>query len=184
MLLLIKDIQIWGGGYFFNSWFLFNKFYNYNKIWLYGIIDLVSYNQTLLFLNLNYTGCWEQYRFISFIKSNLWISTLKITFKRKGSWMLLKRTWPRYITSKVGHSKSLKVGGEGLWYYRRKKHLQRHTLLLIGNIWLTVKNTSRIIKNWRRFGCYTKRGIRLAREIFLRRQGKISQYKHLKSKIF
>lgn len=180
-------MYIWGGGKSNIKWLLLINNNVLNKLWFYSNksnISCLNYPCNLYFLNINYTYYWEKINFCRILKNNIWFSSLKISFKRKGSWMFLKRSWPRYITSKVGYSHPKRVESFNLLYSRRKKHLQRHTLTILSNSWFIVKNKAKIIINWRYFGCYTKRGIRMAREDFFKRQGKISQYKHLKSKIF
>lgn len=108
----------------------------------------------------------------------------KVTFKRKGSWLHFRRLWPRFISLKFGHGHAVLIPFSDGIYCRRKKYLQRHSLLLMGGSWGEVLGYGINIRNWRYFGRYTKRGVRLAREFFYRQQGKESQYTHLKSKIF
>ncbi len=107
----------------------------------------------------------------------------KVTFKRKGAWLRMRRVWPRFISLKFGHGHFNHINFEDGFFIRRKKYLQRHSLVL-GGLWFMTLFFGKYIKNFRYFGRYTKRGVRLARELFYRQQGKESQYTKLKSKIF
>ena len=115
-----------------------------------------------------------------------WNTTLgyKIKFKRKGSWMRLKRYWPQFVSLKVGLGHYQRINIDDMFPIRYKKHLRRHSILLLGCNWLKMGNSAKKIQSYRPMNSYTKRGIRLARQLFYRKQGKQNKYKALKSKIY
>ena len=115
-----------------------------------------------------------------------WDSTVgcKLKFKRKGSWMRIRRVWPSSISLKVGLGHYQRIGSLGNSAIRYKKHLRRHSIFLIGLRWREVASILKQIRSYRPMNACTKRGVRLGRQLFYRRQGKQSKYTALKSKIF
>jgi hypothetical protein len=85
---------------------------------------------------------------------------------------------------KFGFGHCVRIGIDGLRCLRRKKHLARHSLLLVGPLWFYSLEVARCVRDKRVMGAYTKRGIRLSRQHFYKRKGKESRYTALKSKIF
>jgi len=136
------------------------------------------------YLNVTYLPFAE----INYLSNLLWgkkySSSCKITFKRKGSWFHFRRGWPRFITLKVGYGHAVRLRYPDIYCLRRKKYLARHSLTVLSYSWHFIWEIGKEFRNWRYFGRYTKRGIRLARQCFYRQQGKESQYTKLKSKIF
>jgi hypothetical protein len=127
---------------------------------------------------------FTQNRFLSLLKGFDANLGCKLKFKRKGSWMRLKRRWPQCISLKVGLGHYQRIGSFDIIPIRYKKHLRRHSVFLVGLNWWNLLMTVKTIYSFRPMNIYTKRGIRLARQPFFRKQGKLSRYTAMKSKIF
>ncbi len=108
----------------------------------------------------------------------------KLAFKRKGIWVNMRRLWPKLLTLKFGYGHYTRVVVPFYYYFRRKKYLKRHTLLLTSYYLSSLDVMQSLIRNYRPLNTHTKRGVRYARQFFIKRRGKESQYKKLKSKIF
>jgi len=108
----------------------------------------------------------------------------KIQFKRKGSWINLKRLNIFSFLLKFGFGHPLLFLSQLFYAFRFKKHLFFHALLAATTNIFFFFNATNLFPAIRKFSIYTFRGIRNARYFLIKRQGKVSQYKHLKSKIF
>lgn len=109
---------------------------------------------------------------------------LKITFKRKGGWMYIRRGWPTLLTFRFGYSHSVRASCDQLQLFRYKKYLAYHVLLVAGLLKGAHFRLGEAWRGVRPLNSYTKRGIRLSRQQLILRRGKESRYTKLKSKIF
>lgn len=110
--------------------------------------------------------------------------TLKLQFKRKGSWLAFHRHKPALLWYRFGFSHPLCLFTTAPRLLRFKKHLAHHGLIIHLYSQSMLNCTLAHILRPRPFNIYTRRGIRPARFWLLKRVGKESQYTHLKSKIF
>ncbi len=107
----------------------------------------------------------------------------KLQFKRKGSWILIRRTFPYLILLRFGTGHPAWHNISALNLVRFKKHLAYHGIAFILPPHTIPGLTSRLV-SFKPLNCYTQRGLRAHRYCLLKRTGKESQYTQLKSKVF
>ena len=149
-------------------------------------ITLSFLNSSLLLTCFPQNYKWLQKLFYTNLDqiNDLYNYVLKIQFKRKGCWINIKRHWPNLHLMKFGHGRPMIINAGIKKIIRYKQHLFYHSIIINFNSLHDLYKHRRYIKHVRPLNEFTLRGIRTARFSLNKRKGKISQYKHLKSKIF
>lgn len=147
--------------------FLPFKIYYYNKFL--GITKCASYS------NLNYLDNF-------FILSRTWF-TKKLKFKHKLSWFFFKRRFLKFFLYRVGRS-HLIFQRLPVYVIRKKRYTAPNSLVLFSLNWNFLTSYSFYVRGILKVNPYTLRGLRFSRQCIYKRQGKISKYGGMKSKIF
>lgn len=160
-----------------------------------NFINYIPYKLYNTSISLQMSNFWIKYNLINNIFENIiqynfdmigrqLSYILKIQFKRKGSWINIRRKWPMLHLLKFGHGRPMIIKVNNTKLLRYKKHLFYHSIIISFFSLKELEKQERYIKYVRPLNSYTLRGIRTGRFNLHKRKGKISQYKHLKSKIF
>lgn len=121
---------------------------------------------------------------VEFVTSMMHLRCLKLYFRKKGAWVKYRRCWPYFITAKFGRGHPVRVSSPACFIRRFKRHV-RFSNLLFAHIDIEDLSPFGVkFKNLQLLSVYTRRGIVGARDIFIKKQGKVSQYSKFKSRIF
>lgn len=129
---------------------------------------------------LSYTNC--VYLKNLFLLSRSWF-TKKLKFRHKISWFYMKRKSCKLFICQTG--KSHLIFQPLLTYIiRKKRYTSSNSLIFFGLDWHLLQIYCTYIKVGQPINPYTLRGLRFSRQLLYKRQGKVSKYSGLKSKIF
>lgn len=144
-------------------------------------VSILIFNKDLNTLLLNFFGC-KTYLNNIFTLSVTWY-TRKLKFKHKLSWFFFKRKFLKLFVYQVGKSHFV---FQTLCTYviRKKRYTAPNSLIFFSINWRFLGVYSNKIKQIQPINPYTLRGLRLSRQNIYKRQGKVSKYSGLKSKIF
>nr|QIB71968.1 ribosomal protein L6 [Gruberia lanceolata] len=126
---------------------------------------------------------FKKFFFFFFFNWNTFI-VKKIKFKHKMIWIIIKRKIIKNIVLNFIKSHKVKYYLNNIRVIRKKKHLSFHTLVIWG---LNYQHMYGILNNIRQqqyITIYTYRGVKFSRQLIYKKQGKVSRYTMLKSKIF
>lgn len=142
---------------------------------------------------------WSKW-FMNFGKSNIsgqfsiylkkfyssWYNFLsrRIKFRYKGAWLRMKRKNQRFLLINLKHSHYLRISMADFYVRRRGRFLDHRPLTVWGFNFSGVYSISQTIVNMRLASTFTTMGVRFAKQVFLKRVGKISKYTTMKTRIF
>lgn len=129
---------------------------------------------------VSYTSCVYFKNF--FLLSRTWF-TKKLKFRHKISWFYMKRRSCKLFICQIGKSHLL---FQPLLTYisRKKRYTTSNSLIFFGLNWHLLQLYCTHTKSGQPINPYTLRGLRFSRQLLYKRQGKVSKYSGLKSKIF
>ena len=148
-------------------------------------IKNIQVNNSVYFIKFEYS-IYEKWinQCIQFVYNMKYLNCRKFYFRKKGAWVSYRRRWPYIITTKFGRGHPYRIKNYIIFIRRFKRYIQFSNLLFLH---IEKNNLDIFIKNFQTIqglSVYTRRGLTLSRTIFIKKQGKISQYSKLKSKIF
>lgn len=143
--------------------------------------SILSINTELGFVFFNFFSS-KMYLSSMFFLSVSWY-TKKLKFRHKLSWFFFKRKFLKLFIYQIGKSHYI---FQTLYAYvkRKKRYTASNSLIFFSINWRFLNIYSNKIKQVQCINPYTLRGLRLSRQYIYKRQGKISKYSGLKSKIF
>lgn len=130
---------------------------------------------------LNFLGKKSFFKGV-FLISVSWF-TKKLKFKHKLSWFFFKRRFLKLFIYQIGKSHYM-FQPLPVYLIRKKRYTNPNSLIFFGINWVTLNIYCHKIKQALSINPYTLRGLRFGRQQLYKRQGKISKYSGLKSKIF
>lgn len=144
-------------------------------------ISTISVNKELGFIFFNFFSS-KTYLSNVFVLSVSWY-TKKLKFRHKLSWFFFKRNFLKLFIYQIGKSHYI---FQTLCAYviRKKRYTASNSLIFFSINWRFLNIYSSKVKQIQCINPYTLRGLRLSRQYIYKRQGKVSKYSGLKSKIF
>jgi len=117
-----------------------------------------------------------------FLLSRSWF-TKKLKFRHKISWFYMKRRFYKLFFCHLG--KSHLVFHYLLTYVkRRKRYTTNNSLIFYSLNWKLLNSYCCYLRSLQPINSYTSRGLKFSRQLIYKKQGKVSKYSGLKSKIF
>lgn len=160
----------------FSSSFIYLKKFNFILP-----VPFVAFNRELNTVFLNFIGN-KSYLNNIFMISVAWY-TKKLKFKHKLSWFFFKRKFIKLFIYQVGKSHYL-FQTLHAYVIRKKRYTSSNSLIFFSLNWKLLNVYTNKIKQVQPINPYTLRGLRFGRQELYKRQGKVSKYSGLKSKIF
>jgi len=109
--------------------------------------------------------------------------TKKLKFRHKLSWFFFKRNFIKLFIFQVGKSHYISQTLRA-YVIRKKRYTSSNSLIFFSINWNFLNAYCTNIKDVQSINPYTMRGLRFGRQVVYKRQGKISKYSGMKSKIF
>lgn len=158
-----------------NSYLYLSKFNIFLPLKIYYYNKLLAVTKCASYSNLSYFSKF-------FLLSKTWF-TKKLKFKHKLSWFFFKRRFLKFFLYRVGKSHLL-FQSLPVYIIRKKRYTAPNSLILFSLNWSFLTSYSFYVKDVLPVNSYTLRGLRFSRQYIYKRQGKISKYGGMKSKIF
>lgn len=143
--------------------------------------NVLSINRDLNSVFFNFFGS-KLYLSSIFILSVSWY-TKKLKFKHKLSWFFFKRKFLKLFIYQIGKSHFI-FQALNAYIIRKKRYTIPNSLIFFSINWRFLNIYVNKVKQIQPINPYTLRGLRLSRQNIYKRQGKVSKYSGLKSKIF
>jgi len=109
--------------------------------------------------------------------------TKKLKFRHKLSWFFFKRKYLKLFVYQIGKSHYV-TQTLAAYVIRKKRYTSPNSLIFFSINWRFLNIYSTTVKHMQSINSYTLRGLRFGRQKIYKRQGKVSKYSGLKSKIF
>lgn len=157
---------------------------NYIYLTKFGVvlpICVFSFSLETNSMLLGFFGNKSYFRGVFFI-SIAWF-TKKLKFKHKLSWFFFKRRFLKLFIYQIGKSHYM-FQPLHTYLIRKKRYTKPNSLIFFSINWTILNLHCHKIKQAQQINPYTLRGLRFGRQWLYKRQGKISKYSGLKSKIF
>jgi len=144
-------------------------------------VSVFSFSVEMGSITLNFLGKKSFFKG-TFLISASWF-TKKLKFKHKLSWFFFKRRFLKLFIYQIGKSHYM-FQPLSVYLIRKKRYTKPNSLIFFGINWVTLNIYCHKIKCALSINPYTLRGLRFGRQQLYKRQGKVSKYSGLKSKIF